>query len=111
MFGRRRKLPDIQSKNYVQRALAERMAMNTPIQGSAADIIKYAMIAAHEALQAGGFKSRILLQVHDELVLEVTKEEVGAVSQLLKTTMESAAKLAVPLTVDVHQGTNWAEAK
>jgi DNA polymerase-1 len=111
MFGRRRKLPDIQSKNYVQRALAERMAMNTPIQGSAADIIKYAMIAAHEALQAGGFKSRILLQVHDELVLEVTKEEVGAVSRLLKTTMESAAKLAVPLTVDVHQGTNWAEAK
>ncbi len=111
MFGRRRKLPDIQSKNYVQRALAERMAMNTPIQGSAADIIKYAMIAAYESLQAGGFKSRILLQVHDELVLEVTKEEAGAVSQLLKTTMESAAKLAVPLTVDVHQGTNWAEAK
>ena len=111
MFGRRRKLLDIQSKNYVQRSLAERMAMNTPIQGSAADIIKYAMIAAYEALQDGGFKSRILLQVHDELVLEVTKEEAEAVSRLLKTTMENAAKLAVPLTVDIHQGTNWAEAK
>jgi DNA polymerase-1 len=111
MFGRRRKLLDIQSKNHVQRALAERMAMNTPIQGSAADIIKYAMIAAYEALQAGGFKSRILLQVHDELVLEVTQEEVDAVSRLLTTTMENAAKLAVPLTVDIHQGKTWAEAK
>ena len=111
MFGRRRKLLDIQSKNHVQRALAERMAMNTPIQGSAADIIKYAMIAAHEALLTGGFKSRILLQVHDELVLEVTQEEVEAVSRLLKNTMENAAKLAVPLIVDIHQGANWAEVK
>lgn len=111
MFGRRRKLLNIQSKNHVQRALAERMAMNTPIQGSAADIIKYAMIAAHEALLTGGFKSRILLQVHDELVLEVTQEEVEAVSRLLKNTMENAAKLAVPLIVDIHQGANWAEVK
>ena len=111
MFGRRRKLLDIQSKNHVQRALSERMAMNTPIQGSAADIIKYAMIAAYEALQAGGFKSRILLQVHDELVMEVVKEEAEAVSRLLKAVMENAAKLAVPLTVDIHQGKNWAEAK
>ena len=69
------------------------------------------MIAAYEALQVGGFKSRILLQVHDELVLEVTQEEVDAVSRLLTTTMENAAKLAVPLTVDIHQGKTWAEAK
>ena len=87
------------------------MAMNTPIQGSAADIIKLAMIAVYEALESGGFKSRILLQVHDELVLEVTKEEAEQVSVLLKNIMENAAELTVPLTVDMHLGTDWAETK
>ncbi len=111
MFGRRRKLLNIQSRNHVQRALAERMAMNTPIQGSAADIIKYAMIAVYDALQSGGFRSRILLQVHDELILEVLKEEEEAVSMLLKDAMENVVRLSVPLTVDIHRGTNWAEAK
>ena len=111
IFGRRRKLPELQSRNYAQRSLAERMAMNTPIQGAAADIIKLAMIEAYRKLKEGGFKSRILLQVHDELVLEVTREEAEAVSALLKDTMEHIVKLAVPLTVDIHLGTDWAEAK
>ena len=111
IFGRRRKLPELQSRNYAQRSLAERMAMNTPIQGTAADIIKLAMIEAYRKLKEGGFKSRILLQVHDELVLEVTREEAEAVSALLKDTMEHIVKLAVPLTVDIHLGTDWAEAK
>ena len=111
MFGRRRELPAIRSKNFVQRSLAERMAMNTPIQGTAADIIKLAMIEVYRRLRDDGFKSRMLLQVHDELVLEVTAEEVGAVSALLTDVMENTVKLAVPLTVDVHRGKDWAEAK
>ena len=111
MFGRRRELPAIQSKNYVQRSLAERMAMNTPIQGSAADIIKLAMIEIYRQLQENNFKSRILLQVHDELVLEVTTNEVDAVSHLLRDVMENIVKLIVPLKVDIHCGTDWAEAK
>ena len=111
MFGRRRELPAIRSKNFVQRSLAERMAMNTPIQGTAADIIKLAMIEVYRKLRDGGFKSRMLLQVHDELVLEVTEKESDAVSALLKEAMENAVKLAVPLTIDIHRGKDWAEAK
>jgi DNA-directed DNA polymerase len=87
------------------------MAMNTPIQGTAADLIKIAMIRAHDALHAAGVKSRILLQVHDELVLEAAEAEIAQVSGLLRTAMSGAAELAVPLAVDVHIGKNWAEAK
>lgn len=111
MFGRRRMLPALQSKNFVQRSLAERMAMNTPIQGTAADIIKLAMIEVYRRLRDGGYKSRLLLQVHDELVLEVREEEVDDVSALLKDAMENVVKLKVPLTVDIHKGKDWAEAK
>ena len=111
MFGRRRDLPAIRSANYNQRTLAERMAMNTPIQGSAADIIKLAMIHADQALKQAGVKSRILLQVHDELVLEVPADEVGQVSAILKDAMENVVQLSVPLSVDIHIGKNWAEAK
>ena len=111
MFGRRRELPTIRSKNYVQRSLAERMAMNTPIQGTAADIIKLAMIEVYRRLRDGGFKSRMLLQVHDELVLEVKENESEAVSALLTDAMENAVKLSVPLTIDIHCGKDWAEAK
>lgn len=111
LSGRRRYLPAIHSSNFNQRQLAERMAMNTPIQGTAADIIKIAMNNVAEKLKAGKYKSRILLQVHDELVLEVTEAEKAAVIELLKDTMEHAFTLAVPLTVDVHWGKNWAEAK
>ena len=95
----------------MQRSLAERMAMNTPIQGTAADIIKLAMIEAYHRLQKAGVKSRILLQVHDELVLEVPQEELPQVKDLLKQSMEQAAELQVPLTIDINAGKNWAEAK
>ena len=111
LFGRRRELPAITSRNFNQRSLAERMAMNTPIQGTAADIIKLAMVAAHQALREAGVRSRILLQVHDELVLEVTADEVEQVSQILRETMEQVVELSVPLSIDISYGPNWAEAK
>ena len=111
MFGRRRDLPAIKSRNFNQRMLAERMAMNSPIQGSAADIIKLAMIAAYRRLREAGLKSRILLQVHDELVLEVTEQERAEVEAILHETMEHVAELRVPLLVDVHWGKDWAAAK
>ena len=110
-FGRRRDLPEIRSTNFQRRSLAERMAMNTPIQGTAADIIKLAMIRTYKALQEAGLKSRMLLQVHDELVLEVPQEELPQVKDLLKKSMEQAAELQVPLTIDINAGKNWAEAK
>lgn len=110
-FGRRRDLPEIRSTNFQRRSLAERMAMNTPIQGTAADIIKLAMIRTYKALQEAGLKSRMLLQVHDELVLEVPQEELPQVKNLLKQSMEQAAELQVPLTIDINAGKNWAEAK
>jgi DNA polymerase-1 len=85
--------------------------MNTPIQGTAADIIKLAMIAAHRALEKAGVRSRILLQVHDELVLEVTADEVEQVSEILRETMEQVVELSVPLSIDINYGRNWTEAK
>ncbi|MBR2774494.1 MAG: DNA polymerase I [Selenomonadaceae bacterium] len=109
MFGRRRYLPDINSKNFNKRSLAERMAMNTPIQGSAADIIKLAMIRAEEGLRP--FDSRIIIQVHDELVLEAKSSELDAVEKVLREAMEEVAKLKVPLVVDVSHGLNWLLAK
>lgn len=111
LYGRRRDLPALNSRNFMQRSFAERMAMNTPIQGTAADLIKIAMIHADEALRAARVKSRILLQVHDELVLETTAAEAEMVSEILRAAMSRAAELAVPLAVDVHMGKNWAEAK
>lgn len=111
MFGRRRELPAIKSRNFNQRMLAERMAMNTPIQGTAADVIKLAMIAAYHKLKEAGVKSRILLQVHDELVLEVVESELDVVQAILRESMEHVVELSVPLSIDIHWGRNWAEAK
>lgn len=111
MFGRKRELPAIHSQNFQQRSLAERMAMNTPIQGSAADIIKLAMLAGYEKLRQEKCRSRILLQVHDELVVETTAAETENVTQMIKAVMEGIVSLSVPLVVDVHIGKNWAEAK
>ena len=111
MFGRRRDLPAIKSRNFNQRMLAERMAMNTPIQGTAADVIKLAMIAAYHRLKEAGVKSRILLQVHDELVLEVVESELDVVQAILRESMEHVVELSVPLSIDIHWGRNWAEAK
>ena len=111
LFGRRRYLPDINSRNFNLRGFAERTAINTPIQGTAADIIKIAMVNVQKMLEQGGYKSRILLQVHDELLLEVTADEREEVGALVKQTMESAVKLSVPLIADVNYGVNWADAK
>ncbi len=111
LFGRRRYLPDINSRNFNLRGFAERTAINTPIQGTAADIIKIAMVNVQKMLEQGGYKSRILLQVHDELLLEVTEAEREEVGALVKQTMESAVKLSVPLIADVNYGVNWADAK
>jgi len=111
LFGRRRYLPDINSHNFNLRSFAERTAMNTPVQGTAADIIKKAMITVQRELTEKGLKSRMLLQVHDELVLEVVAAELPVVAALLKEAMETAAQLSVPLSVDVKQGPNWAETK
>ena len=111
MFGRMRELPDINSRNFNRRSFAERTAMNTPIQGTAADIIKLAMNKVESILEEKTFKSRLLLQVHDELVLEVVNEELDAIQTLLKETMESIVALHVPLIVDVHNAENWALVK
>ncbi|GAA3743758.1 DNA polymerase I [Salinactinospora qingdaonensis] len=110
MLGRRRYLPDLTSDNRHQRELAERMALNAPIQGSAADIIKAAMLDVDAALREGGFTSRMLLQVHDELVMEVTGEEIEDVRELVRTKMAGAYELRVPLAVSVGAGHNWHEA-
>lgn len=111
MFGRIRKLEDINNRNFNRRSFAERMAMNTPIQGSAADIIKLAMNGVEKGLEEGGFTSRLLLQVHDELVLEVVEEERERVEFLLRDVMEHVVELSVPLIVDVHHAENWALVK
>jgi len=105
LLGRRRSIPELRIPAL--RAAGERMAINMPIQGTAADIIKIAMIRLPERLRAAGLKARLLLQVHDDLVLEVPREEVDAVVPILRDTMESALKLDVPLTVDVKVGDNW----
>ncbi len=110
VLGRRRYLNDINSRNPVVRGAAERNAVNAPIQGSAADIIKLAMIKIHEKLQAGNFKTKMLLQVHDELVFDVYKSELDTIKTLVKTEMETAYKLEVPLDVDLGVGNDWLEA-
>ncbi len=110
MFGRRRPMPELKSSNFMQRSFGERVAMNAPIQGTAADIIKIAMIRVDQRLKAEGLKSRLLLQVHDELLLEAYTEELDAVEQILSEEMEGAAELSVPLEIDMKQGENWYEA-
>ena len=106
-LGRRRYLPDLTSTNRQRREMAERMALNAPIQGTAADIIKVAMIRVAAALDAAGLRSRLLLQIHDELVLEVAPGEVGEVTELVRREMAGAADLTVPLDVSVGYGPNW----
>jgi DNA polymerase-1 len=110
LFGRRRPVPGLSSASAMERAAAERVAVNTPVQGTAADLIKRAMIEVHRQLHEGGYKARLLLQVHDELVLEVPLAEVQAVASLVREAMVGAAELSVPLQVDLRHGANWAEA-
>ena len=111
LFGRIRPIPEFASKNFMQRQFGERIAMNSPIQGTAADIIKIAMIRVHKKLKEGNYKSRLILQIHDELLIETHKDEIDEVKQILETEMVHACDLAVPLIAEVKQGINWYEAK
>ena len=111
MFGRRRPVPELSSGNFMQRSFGERVAMNSPIQGTAADIIKIAMNRVYARLKAEGLKSRLVLHVHDELLIETYKEEIPEVSKILEEEMTGAAALSVQLSVDMHQGSSWYEAK
>lgn len=111
LFGRRRPVPELSSSNFMQRSFGERVAMNSPIQGAAADIIKIAMIRVNQKLKKQKMKSRLVLQVHDELLIEAYEPELEAVQKILKEEMEHAAKLKVPLEIDMHTGVNWYEAK
>ena len=110
LSNRRRYLKDINSRNAIVRGAAERNAVNAPIQGSAADIIKIAMINIYNKLQAGPYKTKMLLQVHDELVFDVYKPELENMRKLIKEEMENAYKLSVPLDVEMDMGANWLEA-
>lgn len=111
MFHRRRPVPELSSSNFMQRSFGERVAMNSPIQGTAADIIKIAMIKVWQALKDAGLQSKLILQVHDELLIETLREEEEAVRKILVENMKAAADLAVTLEVDLHTGENWYEAK
>ena len=111
MFGRKRHVPDILSRNANLRSFGERTAMNHPMQGTAADIIKLAMIAVDARMREEGLKSRLILQIHDELDFEVPEAELEELSRLVKETMEGVVKLSVPLVAEVSWGKDWAAAK
>lgn len=111
MFGRRRPVPELSSSNFMQRSFGERVAMNSPIQGTAADIMKIAMIGVEKRLSEEQMKSRLVLQVHDELLVEAWEPELDRVREILREEMEQAANLSVPLEIDMHTGKNWYEAK
>ena len=111
MLGRRRPIPELKSGNFMQRSFGERVAMNSPIQGTAADIIKIAMNRVYQRLKEEGLQSRLVLQVHDELLIETKKEEVETVSRILEEEMKGAVHLSVELDVDMHEGNSWYEAK
>ena len=110
-FGRRRYLPELQEKNAIRRGFGERVAMNMPIQGTAADIIKIAMIRVYERLKAEYPEAKLIMQVHDELIIETPEKDAESIVSLLKDTMENACKLAVPLTVEVESGKTWYDTK
>lgn len=111
MFGRRRPIPELESKNFMQRQFGERIAMNSPIQGTAADIIKIAMVNVDQKLREKKLESRLILQIHDELLIETKKDEIDQVTEILEHEMTHAANLDVPLIAEVKQGNTWYEAK
>jgi len=111
IFGRRRPIPELKSANFMQRSFGERVAMNSPIQGTAADIMKIAMIRVDDALRTAGMKSRIVLQVHDELLVETHRDEVEQVKEILTEQMKHAADLKVSLEVEASTGDTWFDAK
>ncbi len=111
IFRRRRYIPEIRDRNFNMRAYGERNAQNSPLQGSAADLIKVAMTRIHHAIRETGLRSRMVLQVHDELVFEVPPEELERMMELVRSRMENVTELRVPLVVDLGVGPNWLEAK
>ncbi|MCM1182751.1 MAG: DNA polymerase I [Roseburia sp.] len=111
MFGRRRPIPELKASNFMQRSFGERIAMNSPIQGTAADIIKYAMVNVYDALKKNGLKSKLILQIHDELLIETLKDEEEQVRQILSHEMQNVCNLDVRLEIDLHTGADWYEAK
>ena len=111
IFGRRRYIPELKASNKVMQAFGKRAAMNAPIQGAAADIIKIAMVKVYNRIKKEGLDGRLILQVHDELILEVKEADREKAEKLLKEEMENAVKLAVPMTADVHSGKSWFIAK
>ena len=111
LFNRKREIKELTSNNYMVRQFGERAAMNTPVQGTAADIMKIAMIKVYNELKKRNLKSKIVLQVHDEMMLEVPNEEIEEVKELLKQCMESAASLKVPLVAEVSEADNWYDCK
>ena len=111
LYKRRRYVPELQSNNYMVRQFGSRVAMNTPIQGTAADIMKIAMINVYKKLKEQKLKSKLLLQVHDELLIEAVPEEIEQVKNILKNEMENVITLKVPLIAELSVGTNWLEAK
>ena len=111
MFGRRRPIPELSSSNFMQRQFGERAAMNAPIQGTAADIMKIAMVNVYRALKKQNLKSKLIVQVHDELLIETALDEEEQVRKILTEEMTNAANLSVKLEIDLHTGKDWYEAK
>jgi DNA polymerase-1 len=111
LFGRRRQIPELRARNWQMRKLGERLAVNTVIQGTAADIIKVAMVRSHDALAAAGLKTRVILQIHDELLFEGPPEEMEQATEIVTREMVGAAEMDPPLAVDAGVGLNWLDAK
>ena len=111
MFGRIRPVPELRSSNFMTRSFGERVAMNSPIQGTAADIIKIAMFRVNMELKKRGLKSHLILQIHDELLVETAKDEVDIVKEIMEKEMMGAADMAVPLEIGISEGDNWYDAK
>ena len=111
IYHRRRYIPELKSNNYMVRKFGDRAAMNTPIQGTAADIMKISMVKVFNELKKRNLRSKVVLQIHDELLIETYLDEKEEVKELLKASMESAAKLSVPLLVDIEEGISWYQTK
>ncbi|MBQ3639898.1 MAG: DNA polymerase I, partial [Clostridia bacterium] len=111
VFGRRRYIPELAGKNKVLQKFGERVAMNSPIQGTAADLIKLSMIRVHKRLAESGLDARLILQVHDELLIEAKRECAAEAEKILKEEMENVVRFSVPLTVEIHSAENWYDAK
>ena len=111
MFGRKRYIPELTSGKGMLKKFGERVAMNSPIQGSAADVIKIAMVRVAKALKEAGIDARLILQVHDELIVEAGKKDADKAAEILKREMENAVKLKIPLTVDLNMGQSWYDCK